>query len=127
MYYAHPSSGECFYLHLLLTAVKGATSYRHLHTVLVNGQHEECATFHEACLKLGLLEDDNEWIQCLEEAGEMATGQQLHNLFVTILVKMLLQIHWHCGFNFMSRYVMIVKLKMTIDYSQSLSAVTNVI
>ena len=85
MYYAHPSSGECFYLHLLLTAVKDATSYRHLCTVLVNGQHEECATFHKACLKLDLLEDDNEWIQCLEEAGEMATGWQLRNLFVTIL------------------------------------------
>ena len=85
MYYAHPSSGECFYLHLLLIAVKGATSYRHLHTVLVNGQHEECVAFHEACLKLGLLGDDNEWIQCLEEAGEMATSWQLCNLFVTIL------------------------------------------
>ena len=85
MYYAHPSSGEHFYLCLFLTAVKGATSYRHLCIVLVNGQHEECATFREACLKLGLLEDDNEWIQCLEEAGEMATGWQLHNLFVTIL------------------------------------------
>ena len=87
MYYAHPSSGEHFYFCLLLTAVKGATSYRHLCTVLVNGQHKECATFCEACLKLGLLEDDNEWIQCLEEAGEMATGWQLRNLFVTILCK----------------------------------------
>jgi hypothetical protein len=27
MYYAHPSSGERFYLRLLLTVVKGATSY----------------------------------------------------------------------------------------------------
>ena len=85
MYYAHPSSGERFYLHLLLIAVEGATSYRHLHTVLVNSQHKECVTFCEACLKLGLLENDNEWIQCLEEAGEMATSWQLHNLFVTIL------------------------------------------
>ena len=85
MYYAHPNSGERFYLHLLLTAIKGATSYQNLRTVMVNGQLEECATFREACLKLGLLEDDNEWIQCLEEAGEMATGRQLRGLFVTIL------------------------------------------
>jgi hypothetical protein len=33
MYYAHPSSGECFFLHLLLTAVKGAISFEHLCTV----------------------------------------------------------------------------------------------
>jgi hypothetical protein len=33
MYYAHPSSGECFFLRLLLTAVKGATSFEHLCTV----------------------------------------------------------------------------------------------
>jgi hypothetical protein len=61
MYYAHPSSGERFFLHLLLTAVKGATSFEHLHTVddVVYG------SFKEACFARGLLEDDREWIQCL--------------------------------------------------------------
>jgi hypothetical protein len=45
MYYAHPSSGERFFLHLLLTALKGATSFEHLHTVndVVYG------SFKEAC------------------------------------------------------------------------------
>jgi hypothetical protein len=33
MYDAHPSSGEHFFLCLLLTAVKGATLFEHLHTV----------------------------------------------------------------------------------------------
>src|SRR5271168_1396472 len=42
-------------------------------------------TFHAACLARGLLEDDNEWRQCLQEASHMATGHQLRNLFVTIL------------------------------------------
>ena len=83
MFYTHPSSGERFYLWLLLTSVKGATSYEHLRTV--NGEQQPCATFQEACRKLGLLEDDNEWIQCLDEAGDMATGHQLRSLFVTIL------------------------------------------
>jgi primosomal protein N' len=32
------------------------------------------------------LEDDKEWIQCLEEASAMQTGSQLHSLFVTILI-----------------------------------------
>jgi hypothetical protein len=66
MYYAHPSSGECFFLCLLLTAVKGATSFEHLHTmddVVYN-------TFKEACFARGLLEDDREWIQCLEEGRQ---------------------------------------------------------
>jgi hypothetical protein len=31
------------------------------------------------------LEDDQEWVQCLEEAKNMATGRQLRNLFATIL------------------------------------------
>jgi hypothetical protein len=32
------------------------------------------------------LENDNEWIQCLEEAGDMQTGHQLQNLFGVILL-----------------------------------------
>jgi hypothetical protein len=42
-------------------------------------------TFQAACLALGLLEDDNEWVQCLEEAAVMQTGFQLCPLFATIL------------------------------------------
>ena len=42
-------------------------------------------TFHQACLACGLLEDDNEWRQCLQEAAHMASDHQLRNLFVTIL------------------------------------------
>jgi hypothetical protein len=43
-------------------------------------------TFKTACFALKLLEDDKKWIQCLEEAGEMQTGQQLHSLFTTLLL-----------------------------------------
>ena len=81
MYYAHPSSGERFYLRTLLSAIKGATSFEDLHTV--NGVLYP--TFHAACLAHGLLEDDNEWRQCLQEAAHMASGYQLRSLFVTIL------------------------------------------
>jgi hypothetical protein len=83
LYYCHPTSGEHFYVCTLLTAVKGAISFQDLQTV--PGAAEPCATFHEACLRQGLLEDDNEWRQCLQEAGDMATGKQLWDLFCTIL------------------------------------------
>ena len=59
MYYVSPKANdvERFYLRLLLTAVKGATSFEHLRTV--NGQVKP--TFKEACIALGLLSNDNEW------------------------------------------------------------------
>ena len=81
MYYVQPTSGEKFYLRLLLTVVKGATSFGHLRTV--NGFLYP--TFKQACIALGLLEDDQEWTQCLQEASVMQTGSQLHFLFVTII------------------------------------------
>ena len=42
-------------------------------------------TFKEACSARGLLEDDREWTQCLQEASVMQTGHQLRSLFVMIL------------------------------------------
>jgi hypothetical protein len=43
------------------------------------------STFKEACFALGLLEDDNKWQQCLEQASNWAPGRQLRSLFVCIL------------------------------------------
>jgi hypothetical protein len=81
MYYAHPTSGERFYLRLLLTSVKGAPSFEALRSVdgVLHG------TFKQACIARGLLEDDQEWIQCLQEASAMQTGSQLRYLFTTII------------------------------------------
>jgi hypothetical protein len=81
MYHAHPTSGERFYLRLLLTCIKGAISFEDLRTV--DGVLYD--TFKEACFVLGLLDDDREWHQCLTEAKDMAVGQQLRHLFVSIL------------------------------------------
>ncbi|KAH9556577.1 hypothetical protein CY35_07G036900, partial [Sphagnum magellanicum] len=65
MYYAHPTSGERYYLRMLLNYVKGATSYEHLRTV--DGRVHD--TFKYACIAMGLIADDNEWDQALEEAA----------------------------------------------------------
>src|SRR3954466_5297662 len=67
MYFASPAAGERFYLRTLLTVVKGPTSFEDVRTV--NGQVR--ATFKAACFAYGLLEDDSEWMQCLQEASEM--------------------------------------------------------
>ena len=69
-------------LYLILT---GATSYENLRTV--NGVLHD--SFKEACCARGLLQDDREWLLCLQEAAHFAMGYQLRRLFVVILI--------HCG------------------------------
>jgi hypothetical protein len=67
---------------MLLNCVKGATSYEHLRTV--DGREHD--TFKDACIAMGLLVDDNEWDQALEEAGVWALGQQLCDMFASMLM-----------------------------------------
>ncbi|XP_052177595.1 uncharacterized protein LOC127791659 [Diospyros lotus] len=83
MYFASPNCGERFYLRFLLTVVKGPKSFQSLRTV-DNVVHD---TFKLACVARGLLEDDEEWIQCLKEAVVMKTGYQLRRLFSIILTQ----------------------------------------
>jgi len=81
IYYAHPTSGERYYLRMLLNTVKGCTSYTQIRTV--DGMVHP--TFKAACKAMGFLDDDNEWIECINEAAEWATRTQLRQLFATIL------------------------------------------
>lgn len=80
--YTHHSSGELWFLRLLLTKVRGATSFESLRTV--NGNTYE--TYHEACKHYGLLDDDNEWHQVLHQCSESGFPQQIRQLFVHIMV-----------------------------------------
>ncbi|KAH0611538.1 uncharacterized protein H6S33_010803 [Morchella sextelata] len=82
MYHCNPVMGEKYYLRLLLTAVRGAKSFEHLRTV-GNILHP---TFKAACIALGLLEDDQEWIQCFTEAIVFSSGSSLRTLFATALL-----------------------------------------
>ncbi len=81
MYFVSPNAGPRFYLRLLLTVVKGATSFEALRTY----HSRTYETFKLACRARGLLEDDGEWADCLQEASEMQTGSRLRSLFATLL------------------------------------------
>lgn len=82
MTYIAPTAGERFHLRMLLMVIKGPRSFDDLKTV----DGEECETFHDACVKRGLLEDDGEWQICLQDAAEIQTGSQLRHLFATLLL-----------------------------------------
>ena len=82
LYMVQPSEGERYYLRMLLTHIKGATSFDDLKTV----NRHMYKTFKEACIHLGLLQDDSEWNTCLYEASKIKTGQQLRHLFAMILL-----------------------------------------
>jgi hypothetical protein len=97
MYYAHLTLGERYHLRMLLNCIKGATSYEHLR-IVDDRVHD---TFKDACIAMGLLADDNEWHQALEEAGIWASGRQLRDMFASMLMfcevtnpKQLWDAHW---------------------------------
>ena len=81
MYYCSPVVGERFYLWLLLISISGPISFEHLCTVAGTVY----LIFQVACVAIGLLEDDYEWINCLIEAFVFAIKAQLCSLFVTAL------------------------------------------
>lgn len=73
IYSVSPTNGELFHLRLLLLRVKGAQSFDELKTF--NGIYSE--TFVQACLTRGLIEDDQEWRRCLQEANYYLMPRQL--------------------------------------------------
>jgi hypothetical protein len=81
LYFVSPIAGEHFYLQTLLTTVQGPTDWTDLQTY--DGQLYP--TFHTACLARSLLEDDDEWRQCLEEASLTHVGESMRCLFSLIL------------------------------------------
>ena len=82
MIHIGPTAGEKFYLQTLLMVIKGLTSFEDLRTM----DGVLCESFHEACLKQGLLKDDGEWRLCLQDATKIQTGSQLQHLFAILLL-----------------------------------------
>ena len=82
IYHVHPSTGELFFLRMLLMIVPGATCFEDLRVyddVLYD-------TFKEACQARGLVGDDNEWYIAFDEAVVWGFGHRLRQLFVTMLM-----------------------------------------
>ncbi|XP_021742866.1 uncharacterized protein LOC110708946 [Chenopodium quinoa] len=75
--FVSPSEGERYFLRLLLTHVRGPTSFEDLRTV--NGFL--CATFQEAAVKLGLLSEDDAVEKCMDEAATAQMPRALRRLF----------------------------------------------
>lgn len=82
IYYVSPTSGELYYLRMLLMIVKGACSYADVRTF--NGV--TYSTFKEVCEARGLLDSDNEWHLLFDEAILSANSYQLRQLFVTVVM-----------------------------------------
>ena len=101
MYFVGPSGGERFYMRMLLTVIRGPTSFDDLCTfdgVLYN-------SFKSACIARGLLDSDEQWDRSLTEAVLWQNGSQLQELFVCILL------HCHPA----------SALQLWTDHAQSLS------
>ncbi|KAL8153385.1 hypothetical protein V2J09_011145, partial [Rumex salicifolius] len=69
-------------LRMLLNVVKGPRSFEEIRTV----RGKVYAAFCEACYALGMPNDDTEWTDAIQEASIWASGFQLRQLFVTILL-----------------------------------------
>ncbi|XP_021980701.1 uncharacterized protein LOC110876850 [Helianthus annuus] len=77
-----PALGEAYFLRILLNKVKGPRSFEEIRTV--NGHIYP--SFRDACYALGLLDDDMEYIEAIEEANETGSGYYLRSLFATMLM-----------------------------------------
>ena len=81
----NPLAGEAFYLRILLhnDHCRGKISFQDMKAV-ENGR--VCETYQEVCRELGLLQDDHEWQQVLEEAAGSKLCPQIRELYVVILM-----------------------------------------
>ncbi|XP_035836020.1 uncharacterized protein LOC110888601 [Helianthus annuus] len=82
IYSASPSLGEAYYLRILLTKVKGPRSFEEIRTY----DGVVYPTFRNACYARGLLDDDNEYIECIKESSFTGNGHYLRSLFGTLLL-----------------------------------------
>ncbi|KAK9056547.1 hypothetical protein SSX86_023909 [Deinandra increscens subsp. villosa] len=80
--YVHPSSGELFYLRMLLNHKTRCTSFNDIKTI--SGVFHE--TYRTTCESLGLIGDDTEWALTFEEATLWGTPRELRFLFAQMLL-----------------------------------------
>jgi ATP-dependent DNA helicase PIF1 len=80
----HPSTGDVFYLRMLLCNDHciGKTSFKDIRTI----NNQVFDSYKIVCAELGLLQDDNEWDEALTAAAETQMCPQIRELFVEILL-----------------------------------------
>lgn len=81
MHFSSPASGQYFYLRILLNKVRGATCYEDLKRV----DGILYPTYQDACYALGLLEDDQEYIDGLIEVSKWGSATFMRKMFVWLL------------------------------------------
>lgn len=79
---AHPSQDEHIFLRLLLTVKRGARSYRDLYTI--NGVEHSSSS--AACQALGLIPDESEWVEFVNQIKDTATDYSLRRTLASIIV-----------------------------------------
>ncbi|XP_058752597.1 uncharacterized protein LOC131625751 [Vicia villosa] len=77
-----PTTGELYYLRMMLTHVKGPKSYDEIKTV----NNVKYDTFRDACFAMGFIGDDREFISAITEAFHWGSGHYLRLLFVHMLL-----------------------------------------
>ncbi|KAL4581203.1 hypothetical protein LXL04_017413 [Taraxacum kok-saghyz] len=82
LYFVSPSSGEKYYLRLLLNVVRGPLTFQDIHTV--DGVVHP--TYMSACKALSLLGNDVEWVESIRVAAQWQSGNRLRELFVSIIM-----------------------------------------
>ncbi|RZB47105.1 hypothetical protein D0Y65_050939 [Glycine soja] len=77
-----PTTGELFYLRMMLTISRGPISFEDIRTV----DGVEYPTYRETCFAMGFLQDDREFIAAIKEAKDWSSAPYLRNLFVLLLL-----------------------------------------
>ncbi|KAG4986434.1 hypothetical protein GYH30_033934 [Glycine max] len=77
-----PTTGELFYLRMMLTVCRGPISFEDIRTV----DGIEYSTYRETCFAMGFLQDDREFIAAIQEAKDWGSTPYLRNLFVLLLL-----------------------------------------
>ncbi|XP_019195824.1 PREDICTED: uncharacterized protein LOC109189666 [Ipomoea nil] len=101
IFYVPPATGEIFYLRCLLNKIRGSKSYEDIRTV--NGVQYD--SFRVACYARGLVDDDKEYVDAIDEASHWASADQLRRLFVTLLMSSCMgkpKIVWHAVWQHLS-------------------------
>ncbi|XP_058740879.1 uncharacterized protein LOC131613208 [Vicia villosa] len=77
-----PSTGELYYLRMMLTVIKGPTCFDDIK----KAGGIVCESFRDACFEMGLLNDDKEYVAAINEAKDWGSEYFLRKLFVTMLL-----------------------------------------